>query len=94
MEWTVDDFGVKPVRLEELQADGPEESARIIEAILSGQAGPGRRIVLANAAAALSSSRRPEHCRKVFSRLKRQLIRVRALHILEQLRAVNDLTTK
>ncbi|SRR5579883_2601789 len=53
MEWTPDDFGLAPCRLDELRVDGPEESAAVIRAVLRGEEGPPRRVVLANAAAAL-----------------------------------------
>jgi anthranilate phosphoribosyltransferase len=52
-EWTPADFGLDPCALSELQADGPEASAAVVRALLEGRDGPARRIVLANAAAAL-----------------------------------------
>ncbi len=52
-EWTPADFGLASCRLDEIQAAGPEESAAIIRGVLSGKEGPARRVVLANAAAAL-----------------------------------------
>ena len=57
-EWTPEDFGLAPCGAEELQADGPEESAALIRAVLAGADGPARRIVLANAAAALLAADR------------------------------------
>ncbi len=52
--WTPEDFGLKPVSLQELQAPGPEQSARRIEQVLRGEDRTGARdVVLANAAAAL-----------------------------------------
>jgi anthranilate phosphoribosyltransferase len=53
LEWTSADFGLDPCRLEELYADGPEESAAFIRGVLAGTEGPALRVVLANAAAAL-----------------------------------------
>jgi anthranilate phosphoribosyltransferase len=53
LEWTPDDFGLEPCRLEELRAAGPDESAATIRDVLQGRDGPAARIVLANAAAAL-----------------------------------------
>ncbi len=53
LEWTADNFGLEPVALPELRADGPEASAAIVRGILAGTDGPCRRIVLANASAAL-----------------------------------------
>ncbi len=52
-EWTADDFGLSPCTLAELRVDGARASAAVIRAILAGADGPARRIVLANAAAAL-----------------------------------------
>lgn len=53
LEWTPADFGLEPAPLAELRADSPEASAAIIRRVLSGEDGPARRIVLANAAAGL-----------------------------------------
>ena len=52
-EWTPGDFGLEPCALGDLQADGPEASAAVVRSVLAGRDGPARRIVLANAAAAL-----------------------------------------
>jgi anthranilate phosphoribosyltransferase len=52
-EWTPADFGLGPCALDELRADGPEASAAVVRSLLEGRDGPARRIVLANAAAAL-----------------------------------------
>ncbi len=52
-EWRPADFGLEPVTGDELRADGPEASAAVICRVLDGVDGPTRRIVLANAAAAL-----------------------------------------
>src|SRR5262245_60703688 len=57
-EWTPADFGLEPCTLAELRAEGPAESAAIIRAILDGKPGPARRIVIANAAAALVTAER------------------------------------
>ena len=48
-----DDFGLPRARIGELMGGDREENARIIRAILDGEAGPKRDIVLMNAAAAL-----------------------------------------
>jgi anthranilate phosphoribosyltransferase len=52
-EWTPADFELAPCRVEELAADGPEQSAALIRTILAGTDGPAARVVQANAAAAL-----------------------------------------
>ncbi|MEX0711302.1 MAG: anthranilate phosphoribosyltransferase [Pirellulales bacterium] len=51
--WTPADFGLEPAELTPLKVAGPDESAAIIQQVLSGQPGPARDIVVANAAAAL-----------------------------------------
>lgn len=51
--WSPSSFGLPTIRNEDLIVDGPEGSAQVIQAILSGQSGPPRDIVLANASAAL-----------------------------------------
>ena len=53
LEWTPRDFELQSVNLADLQANGPAESATTIRDVLSGNDSPARRIVLANAAAAL-----------------------------------------
>ena len=52
-EWSPDEFGLDPVPVRALKAAGPAESAAIIRGVLHGEDGPVRRVVLANAAAAL-----------------------------------------
>ncbi|MCD4823324.1 MAG: anthranilate phosphoribosyltransferase [Phycisphaerae bacterium] len=48
-----EDFGLRRGSLDDLAADSPEDSARIIREILDGKTGPARDIVLLNTAAAL-----------------------------------------
>jgi anthranilate phosphoribosyltransferase len=50
---TPEDFGVKRAALEELEGGVPEQNAEITRAVLSGEAGPHRSLVVVNAAAAL-----------------------------------------
>lgn len=52
-EWTPAMFGLGEVPLTALAADGPAASAAVIRAVLAGVDTPARRVVLANAAAAL-----------------------------------------
>jgi len=52
-EWTPEEFGLAHVSLRAIKATNPADSAAIIRAVLNGGDGPARRIVLANAAAAL-----------------------------------------
>jgi anthranilate phosphoribosyltransferase len=58
LEWTPDDFGLEPVALADLTADGPAASAAVVRGVLAGEDGPARRIVLANAAVALLAAGR------------------------------------
>ena len=51
--WHPADFDLEPVAVRDIQATDAVESARIIRSLLAGEAGPARRIVLANASAAL-----------------------------------------
>src|SRR5262249_49350884 len=57
-EWTPEHFGLLPCKNEELKANGPQESARLIRDVLANKPGAGVRIVLANAAAALLAAER------------------------------------
>jgi len=50
------DFGVEKGRLEDIKGGNPKDNARITLSILKGEKGPGRDIVLVNAAAALMIS--------------------------------------
>lgn len=84
-QWTAADFGLEPCRLEELHADGPEESAAILRAVLRGEDGPHRRIVLANAAAALLAAERAATPREGVARAAEELDSGRALRVLQQL---------
>lgn len=52
-EWTPEMFGLASVSLSEIAVDGPAESAAMVRSVLAGDDSPARRIVLANAAAAL-----------------------------------------
>ena len=54
--WTPEDFGLAPHPAEalgRLEAAGPEESAAAIRAVLAGERGPRRDVVVVNAAAVL-----------------------------------------
>lgn len=52
-QWMPAHFGLTPDRLDDLAGGDPAHNAQIIRSILSGQTGPPRNIVLANASAAL-----------------------------------------
>jgi anthranilate phosphoribosyltransferase len=54
--WTAEDFGLstRPIAdLARLEVDGPDESAAAIRAVLAGESGPRRDVVVLNAAATL-----------------------------------------
>ena len=51
--WTPQSFGLATIRVDDLRVDNPKESAAAILAILQGERGPRRDIVLANVSAAL-----------------------------------------
>ncbi|MBI3465381.1 MAG: anthranilate phosphoribosyltransferase, partial [Planctomycetes bacterium] len=51
--WTPEDFGLKPSDRAGMLVDSPQDSAAVIRAVLAGERGPPRDIVLLNAAAAL-----------------------------------------
>lgn len=56
--WLPSDFGVPQALLEDLQGGDPENNAQIVRAILDGETGPRRDIVIANSAAALLVAQR------------------------------------
>jgi anthranilate phosphoribosyltransferase len=51
--WTPEQFGLQRAPIEELAGGGPEECASLLTAVLNGEKGPRRDIVLLNAAAAI-----------------------------------------
>ncbi|MEL0094626.1 MAG: anthranilate phosphoribosyltransferase [Planctomycetaceae bacterium] len=53
-QWQPSMFGLVSTELTGMEADNPAESAEKIRAILHGESGPGRDIVVINAAAAIS----------------------------------------
>jgi anthranilate phosphoribosyltransferase len=53
LEWAPEDFGLPSSPLQALRAVGAKASAAVIRAVLAGERGPPRDVVLANAAAAL-----------------------------------------
>jgi len=53
-QWQPSMFGLAPAKLTGMEANNPAESATKIRAILHGETGPGRDIVVINAAAAIS----------------------------------------
>ncbi len=84
-EWTPEDFGLARCAAEELRADGPGESAAIIRAVLAGEDGAARRVVLANAAAALMAADRAATPREGVARAAAALDDGRARAVLQRL---------
>lgn len=84
-EWATAEFGLAPVRLEDITADGPAASAAIIRAVLDNQDGPARRIVLANAAAALWAAEAVGTLREGVERAEAALAAGKPRSVLEQL---------
>lgn len=87
-EWTPTDFGLEPVRLDDLTVRDAAESAGVIEAVLAGADGPARRIVLANAAAAFLAAEQVKTPRAGVDRAAAALDSGRALRVLQSLRAL------
>ncbi|QDT36818.1 anthranilate phosphoribosyltransferase [Stratiformator vulcanicus] len=56
--WTPKMFGLESCQADDLRVENPEQSANVIRAILSGEHGPARSIVVANTAAALFAAGR------------------------------------
>jgi anthranilate phosphoribosyltransferase len=84
-EWAPADFGLEPCALADLHAAGPEDSAAIIQAVLEGRDGPARRVVLANAAAALLAAERVRTPREGVARAAEAIASGRAKQVLTRL---------
>ncbi|HVK19086.1 MAG TPA: anthranilate phosphoribosyltransferase [Fimbriiglobus sp.] len=84
-EWQPADFGLEPVALADIQADGPAASAAVVRAVLANQDGPARRIVLANAAAALWVAGAAETLRAGVELADDSIRAGKAARVLEQL---------
>lgn len=89
-EWTPDDFGLAPCRLDELRVDGPDESAAVILAVLRGEEGPARRMVLANAAAALVAAEKAASLPEGVAQSMEAIDSGRALGVLNDLVALSQ----
>lgn len=92
-EWTPDDFGLAPCRLDELRVEGPQESAAVIRAVLQGEDGPARRIVLANAAAALLAAEKAASLTDGVTQAAQSIASGRALKVLDNLVALSQSTS-
>lgn len=86
--WSPADFGMEPSSIEDLQGGNPETNAAIIRAVLSGEPGPRRDVVVANAAAALLLAQRAPDLRAAVEMAKESVDSGAASHKLEQLASV------
>jgi anthranilate phosphoribosyltransferase len=84
-EWTPEDFGLERCTAAELRADGPHESAAVVRGVLAGDDGPARRMVLANAAAALVAAERAATPREGVAHAAEALDSGRAREVLRRL---------
>ncbi len=84
-EWAPEDFGLGRCTAEELRADGPRASAALVRGVLANEDGPARRIVLANAAAALLAADRVGTPREGVERAAEALAAGRARDVLHKL---------
>lgn len=85
VEWTPSDFGLDPVSVRSIKATDPAESAAIIRGVLNGGDGPARRIILANAAAALWAAEAVKTLREGVDRADASLKTGHARGVLESL---------
>jgi anthranilate phosphoribosyltransferase len=85
LTWTAADFGLEPCRLEDLQVDGPQQSAAVIRQVLAGDRGPATRVILANAAAALVAAEKATSLREGVDLASAALFSGRAGRVLESL---------
>jgi anthranilate phosphoribosyltransferase len=84
-EWTPDDFGLPTARLTDWQVEGADDSAQIIQAVLKGEQGPCRDIVLANSAATLWTSGRTSDLKQGVEQARDAIDSRRAWNLLQNL---------
>jgi anthranilate phosphoribosyltransferase len=89
-EWTPADFGLEPCRLEELRVADAAASAGVIRGILAGESGAARRVVLANAAAALVAAGRADDLRAAVKLAADAVDSGRAAAVLEAMRRTSS----
>jgi anthranilate phosphoribosyltransferase len=88
-EWTPADFSLDPCEPGELRVDGPEASAAVIRAVLSGRDGAATRVVWANAATALLAAERVETLAQGVRRARDAIAGGRAAAVLAALAAAS-----
>lgn len=89
-QWQPADFDLAPCSLESLEVAGPAESAALVQAVLAGETGAARDIVVLNAAAALWTARFnscPAHCAAA---AQEAIDQGRAKQLLSQLAAMSQ----
>ena len=84
-EWNPEEFGLAPVSLSSIRANGAAESAAIIRGILNGEDGPARRIMLANAAAAMWAAESVRTLKEGVEKAEESLRTGKAMAVLEHL---------
>jgi anthranilate phosphoribosyltransferase len=84
-EWSPEEFGLAPVTLRSIKAGGPADSAAIIRGVLNGADSPARRIILANAAAALWAAESVKTLREGVEKADAALKSGKPRAVLEQL---------
>jgi anthranilate phosphoribosyltransferase len=89
-EWSPDDFGLAPCRTADLHAENVAGSARLILAVFNGEALPARRVVVANAAAAIWVAGRAASLKEGAALADAAITDGRALLTLQKLRAGSE----
>ncbi len=84
-QWTPADFGVAPSCIDDLNGGDVQTNAQIIQAILNGETGPKRDIVVVNAAAALFCARKTDDLKTAVSLAGESIDSGAARRKLEQL---------
>ena len=84
-EFDATDLGISQVTLFDLQGGKPEENAGIIEAIIKGETGPKRDIVLLNAAAGIVVGGKAQTLEEGLKLASESVNSGAALHVLNQL---------
>lgn len=83
-------FGLRRVAPKELEGGGPAENAEILRAVLSGEKGPRRDIVVLNAAAAIYVGDRARSLEEGIKKAEESIDSGRALEKLERLIEVSN----
>jgi anthranilate phosphoribosyltransferase len=86
LEWTAADFGLEPATIAELRVEGVPQSAEVLRKLLARQDGPPRRVVLANAAAALLAAEQVSSLKEGVTRAAAAIDTGKANQVLERLR--------